>query len=130
MQNLNSLFKKLKLIIPVKYKPKKIMIVAMILENICDLLKRKDPNKVEEAPRRIKINEKPRTKRTDLCNMKYLDFFCRFSKFVPQIKERQPGISGRTHGDKKLIIPAKKLKKKRDINQIPSNLSNFPSEFN
>ena len=106
------------------------MIIAIILENICDLLKRKDPNKVEEAPRRIKTNEKPRTKRTDLCNIKYLDFFCKFSKSVPQIKERQPGISGRTQGDKKLIIPAKKLKKKRDIDQIPSNLSSVPSEFN
>ena len=85
---MNSLFKKLKLTIPVRYKPKNIMIIAIILENICDLLKRKEPNKVEEAPRRIKINEKPRTKRTDLCNIKYLDFFCKFSKSVPQIKER------------------------------------------
>ena len=85
---MNSLFKKLKLIIPVRYKPKNIMIIAIILENICDLLKRKDPNKVEEAPKRIKTNEKPRTKRTDLCNIKYLDFFCKFSKSVPQIKER------------------------------------------
>ena len=51
------------------------MIIAIILENICDLLKRKDPKKVEDAPKRIKIIEKPSTKSKDFSNIKYFDFF-------------------------------------------------------
>ena len=31
-----------------------------------------------------------------------------FSRDVPEIYEMYPGIKGRTHGDKKLIRPAKK----------------------
>jgi len=33
---------------------------------------------------------------------------------VPQIKDKYPGINGRTQGDKKLTIPAIKLKNRRD----------------
>ena len=106
------------------------IIIAIILENIWDLLKRKEPKKVEDAPKRIKIIEKPKTKSKDFCNTKYFDFFCSFSKSVPQINDKYPGIKGRTHGDKKLIIPAKKLKNNKDINYKPRKFSSFPWEFN
>jgi|TARA_B110000444_G_scaffold114143_1_gene107620 hypothetical protein len=33
---------------------------------------------------------------------------------VPQIKDKYPGINGSTQGDKKLTIPATKLKNRRD----------------
>ena len=51
------------------------MMIEMTLENIFDLFKRKDPKKVEDAPKRIKIIEKPRTKSKDFSNIKYFDFF-------------------------------------------------------
>ena len=51
------------------------MIIAITLENICDLFKRKDPKKVEDAPKRIKTIEKPSTKSKDFSNIKYFDFF-------------------------------------------------------
>ena len=89
--------------IPSKYIPKKIIIIAMIFEKNCDLLSRKDPKKVEDAPRKIKIIEKPKTKSKDFCKIKYLD--------------------------KKLIIPAKKLKNNKDINYEPKRISSFPREF-
>ena len=50
------------------------MIIAITLENISDLFKRKDPKKVEDAPKRIKIIEKPSTKSKDFSNIKYFDF--------------------------------------------------------
>ena len=80
--------------------------IEMTLENIFDLFKRKDPKKVDDAPKRIKIIEKPRTKSKDFSNIKYFDFFWRFSKSVPHIKDKYPGINGSTQGDKKLTIPA------------------------
>ena len=115
--------------IPSKYIPKKIIIIAMIFEKNCDLLSRKDPKKVEDAPRKIKIIEKPKTKSKDFCKIKYLDFFWSFSRSVPQINDKYPGIKGRTQGDKKLIIPAKKLKNNKDINYEPKRISSFPREF-
>ena len=112
--------------IPNKYIPKKIIIIAIILENIWDLLSKKDPKKVEDAPKRIKTIEKPKTKSKDFCKTKYFDFLWSSPKSVPQINDKYPGIKGRTHGDKKLIIPAKKLKNNKDINYKPKRLSNFP----
>ena len=73
---------------PDKYNPKKIIIIAIILEKICDFFKRKVPKKVEDAPSKIKINEKPNTNKADFLTIKYLDCFFRFSKSVPQTKER------------------------------------------
>ena len=60
----------------------------MMLEKIWDLLSNKDPKKVDEAPSKIKIMEKPKTNRVDLFTIKYLDCFFRFSKSVPQIKDK------------------------------------------
>jgi hypothetical protein len=40
--------------------------------------------------------------------MKLLDFRSNSLSVDPQINERYPGIKGSTHGDKKLIKPAKK----------------------
>ena len=59
-----------------------------MLENIWDLLSKKDPKYVDEAPSKIKTIEKPKTNKIDLFTIKYLDFFLRFSKSVPQIKDK------------------------------------------
>lgn len=64
------------------------IIIAIMLEKICDFAKKKDPKKVDDAPSKIKIKEKPSTNRADFCKIKYLDFFCKFSRSVPQINER------------------------------------------
>ena len=64
------------------------IITAITLEKIFDFAKKKDPKKVEDAQSKIKIKEKPRTNRADFCKIKYLDFFCKFSRSVPQINER------------------------------------------
>ena len=101
--------------IPSRYIPKKIIIIAIKLEKILDSLRKNEPRKVEDAPKRININENPATKKQDFFKIKYLDFFFKFSKSVPQINDKYPGIKGKTQGDKKLIIPAKKLKNNKDI---------------
>ena len=60
------------------------------------------------APREIKTNEKPREKNKDFFKIKFLDFKSSSLSVVPQINETYPGIKGSTHGDTKLIKPAKK----------------------
>jgi len=63
---------------------------------------------VAVAPREIKTNEKPREKDKDFFKIKCLDFKSSSLSVVPQINETYPGIKGNTHGDIKLIKPAKK----------------------
>ena len=74
--------------IPSKYRPKKIIRIAITLENIWDFFNRKDPKKVEDAPKSMKIIENPKTKSNDFCNKKYFDFFWSFSKSLPQINDK------------------------------------------
>ena len=69
---------------------------------------KKLPIKVAVAPREIKTNEKPREKNKDFFRIKFLDFKFSSLRVVPHINETYPGIRGRTHGDTKLIKPAKK----------------------
>ena len=64
--------------------------------------------KVAVAPREIKTNEKPKEKNKDFFKIKFLDFKSSSLSVVPQINETYPGIKGSTHGDIKLIMPAKK----------------------
>ena len=59
-------------------------------------------------PNTIKTKEKPKVKKIVLKIIKFSFFFFNLSKEVPEIYEMYPGINGRTHGDKKLINPAKK----------------------
>ena len=60
------------------------------------------------APREIKTNEKPREKNKDFFKIKFLDFKSSSLSVVPHMNETYPGIKGSTHGDIKLIKPAKK----------------------
>ena len=39
------------------------IIIAIILEKICDFAKKKDPKKVDDAPSKIKIKEKSTVKK-------------------------------------------------------------------
>ena len=66
------------------------------------------PRKDAVRPRLINTREKPKLKKTVFINTKLFFFLISFSKVVPEIYEMYPGISGSTHGDKKLIRPAKK----------------------
>ena len=83
----------------------------MILK-ILELVKKKFPINEAVEPSAIKTKEKPKVKKIVLANIKLLFFPLILSKDVPEIYEMYPGINGRTHGDKKLINPAKKAKDK------------------
>ncbi len=88
--------------------PKKIINITEIIDKIWELCSKKLPIKVAVAPRETKTKEKPKEKKKDFCNINFLDFSSRSLSVVPHINETYPGIKGRTHGDIKLIIPAKK----------------------
>ena len=79
----------------------------MILK-ILELVKKKFPINEAVEPSAIKTKEKPKVKKIVLKIIKFSFFFFNLSKEVPEIYEMYPGINGRTHGDKKLINPAKK----------------------
>ena len=79
----------------------------MILK-ILELVKKNFPINEAVAPSAIKTKEKPKVKKIVLATIKLLFFSLILSKDVPEIYEMYPGINGRTHGDKKLINPAKK----------------------
>ncbi len=109
--NLRSKSKKGILIIPIKYSPK-------ITINIPDrkfscLLKSKNMSlkKSIEAPMIIKTKEKPKVnKRTwgNSFSVFTADEFCKSAKDLPTIYDINPGTMGRTQGERKLRIPAKK----------------------
>ena len=79
----------------------------MILK-ILELVKKNFPINEAVEPSAIKTKEKPKVKKIVLATIKFLFFSLILSKDVPEIYEMYPGIKGRTHGDKKLINPAKK----------------------
>jgi hypothetical protein len=67
------------------------------------------PTHVADAPRRTKIMENPKMKKMELI----MTVFCSLelpisSADTPDTKEMYPGTRGRTHGDKKEMIPATK----------------------
>jgi hypothetical protein len=72
------------------------------------MFSKKLPIKLAVAPREIKTKEKPKEKNKDFCNINFLDFKSSSLSVVPHINETYPGIKGSTHGDIKLIMPAKK----------------------
>jgi hypothetical protein len=72
------------------------------------LCSKKLPIKVAVAPREIKTKEKPKEKNKDFCSINFLDFRSSSLSVVPHINETYPGIRGKTHGEIKLIKPAKK----------------------
>ena len=65
-----------------------------------------------EAPIIIKTKEKPRVnKRISGSNFSVLtDEFCKSAKDLPTIYDINPGTMGRTQGERKLRIPAKKAR--------------------
>jgi len=97
-----------KLIIPISCNEKNIIIIPEIIRKILELLKKNFPRKETVDPKAINTKEKPSEKKTVLTIIKLFFFSSSFSKVVPEIYEMYPGISGSTHGDKKLIRPAKK----------------------
>ena len=96
------------MIIPISCKEKNIIIIPEIIRKILELLKKNFPRKETVEPKAINTKEKPSVKKTVLMIIKLFFFSSSFSKVVPEIYEMYPGINGSTHGDKKLIRPAKK----------------------
>ena len=80
---------------------------ATILK-ILELVKKNFPTNETVEPSAIKTKEKPKVKKIVLATIKFLFWLPILSNDVPEIYEIYPGINGRTHGDKKLINPAKK----------------------
>ena len=76
-----------------------------IILKILELFKKNFPRIETVEPKAINMKEKPSVKKIVLISMK---LFFSSSSFFKDVQEIYPGISGRTHGDKKLIKPAKK----------------------
>ena len=102
------MFINFRLIIPISCREKNIINVPASILKILELFKKNFPRKDAVDPNIIKITEKPKVKKIVLIIAKLFFFSTSFSKDVPEIYEIYPGINGRTHGDKKLINPAKK----------------------
>ena len=79
----------------------------MILK-ILELVKKNFPINEAVEPNAMKTKEKPKVKKIVLITIKLVFFSTSLSNDVPEIYEMYPGINGKTHGDKKLINPAKK----------------------
>ena len=87
---------------------KKIITIPEIILKILELFKKKLPKKDAVDPNAINTRENPKVKNTVLITTKLFFFLTNWFKDAPEIYEIYPGIRGRTHGDKKLINPAKK----------------------
>ena len=81
------------------------MITPAITLNVSEFFKRVWPKYEAEAPRIINTVEKPRQNKTNGKKLTCLDFNIS-CKDWPDINDTYPGISGKTHGDKKLMSPA------------------------
>ena len=79
-----------------------------IILKISELFKKNFPRIETVEPKAINMKEKPSVKKIVLMNIELFLFSSSFFKDVPEIYEMYPGINGSTHGDKKLIRPAKK----------------------
>ena len=108
VKNLVSLFMNFKLTIPMRCSEKNIIIIPEIILKILELFKKNFPRKEAVDPKAINMKEKPSVKKIVLMSIKLFFFSSSFSRDVPEIYEMYPGINGSTHGDKKLISPAKK----------------------
>ena len=83
------------------------MIAPAIILSSEELLKSNWPRNVAVAPKIINTKENPNVNKI-ICN-KLIFFFSNSSlKDLPDIYAIQPGINGKTQGDKKLIRPAPK----------------------
>ena len=92
-------------IIPINCRENIIIIKPATILNVCEFCKNICPKNDAAAPNIIKTNEKPNV--NSINGIKFIFFFSSNSfKEAPEIKDIQPGIKGRTQGDKKLIKPA------------------------
>jgi hypothetical protein len=85
------------------------------LVKIASLDERNEPIHVADAPRRMNTMEKPQIKAPELSSTLAFSLLKKefellavliSSRETPDIKDKYPGTSGRTHGDKNEIKPA------------------------
>ncbi len=82
---LTSLFKKLKLIIPINWRENNIIIIPATILKIFELTKKNWPMNVADEPNTIKTKENPKVKKIVLINIKFLFFSFILSNDVPEI---------------------------------------------
>ena len=80
-----SLFIKLKLIIPISWSEKNIIIIPATILKILELVKKNFPINEAVEPKAIKTKEKPKVKKTVLTTIKFLSLPISLSKDVPEI---------------------------------------------
>ena len=96
---------------PVRCKPKIIIIIPAITRKRLNLDARKLPITLAPSPNAINTTEKPNIKNTEFKIMKYRFFFSLevfiSSRETPDMNEIYPGISGNIQGEKNEASPAK-----------------------
>ena len=85
VKNLISLFINLKLIIPISWSEKNIIIIPAIILKILELFKKNFPRREAVEPNVINTREKPKVKKIVLINTKLFFFSVRFSNEVPEM---------------------------------------------
>ena len=80
-----SLFIKLKLIIPISWSEKNIIIIPAIILKILELVKKNFPINEAVEPKAIKTKEKPKVKKTVLTIIKFFFFSTSLLNDVPEI---------------------------------------------
>ena len=80
-----SLFIKLKLIIPISWSEKNIIIIPAIILKILELVKKNFPINEAVEPKAIKTKEKPKVKKTVLTTIKLFFFSTSLLNDVPEI---------------------------------------------
>ena len=85
VKNLTSLFINLKLIIPIRWREKKIIIKPAKILKLSEFDKKKFPTNEAVDPKAIKTNEKPKVKKIVLMTIKSPFFFSSLLKDVPEI---------------------------------------------
>ena len=82
---LMSLFINFKLVTPINWSEKNIIIIPAMILKILELVKKNFPIKEAVKPKAIKTNEKPKVKKIVLITIKFLFFSTILSKEVPEI---------------------------------------------
>ena len=82
---LMSLFINFKLIIPINWSEKNIIIIPAMILKILELFKKNFPRKEAVEPKVINTKEKPKVKKIVLITTKLFFFSISFSKDVPEI---------------------------------------------
>jgi len=85
VKNLKSLFKKLKFIMPIKWRENNIIIIPAAILKKFEFIRKNFPNNEADEPKAIKTKEKPNVKKIVLTTTKFLFFFFISSNDVPEI---------------------------------------------